>query len=65
MKAILAGLDYAAGEWIVVMDCDLQDRPEEIIRLYEKAQEGYDVVFARRKERKDNSLKVFSCKSIL
>ena len=59
MKAILAGLDYASGEWVVVMDCDLQDRPEEIVRLYEKAQEGYDVVFARRKERKDNPLKVF------
>ena len=51
MKAILAGLDYASGDWIVVMDCDLQDRPEEIIRLYQKAQEGYDIVFARRKER--------------
>lgn len=58
MKAILAGLDYATGDWIVVMDCDLQDRPEEILRLYEKAQEGYDVVFARRKERKDNPIKV-------
>ncbi len=59
MKAILAGLDYATGDWIVVMDCDLQDRPEEILRLYEKAQDGYDVVFARRKERKDNPIKVF------
>ena len=59
MKAILAGLDNASGDWIVVMDCDLQDRPEEIKRLYEKAQEGYDVVFARRKVRKDNPVKVF------
>lgn len=59
MKAILAGLDNATGDWIVVMDCDLQDRPEEILRLYEKAQEGYDIVFARRKVRKDNPLKVF------
>lgn len=59
MRAILAGLDYAVGEWIVVMDCDLQDRPEEIVRLYEKAREGYDVVFARRKERRDNPIKVF------
>lgn len=59
MKAILAGLDYSTGDWVVVMDCDLQDRPEEILRLYEKAQEGYDVVFARRKERKDNPVKVF------
>ena len=41
------------------MDCDLQDRPEEIVRLYEKAMEGYDVVFARRKERRDNPIKVF------
>lgn len=59
MKAILAGLDYAAGDWVVVMDCDLQDRPEEILRLYEKVQEGYDVVFARRRQRKDNPVKVF------
>ncbi len=58
MKAILAGLEYSTGDWVVVMDCDLQDRPEEIIRLYEKTKEGYDVVFARRKERKDNLLKV-------
>lgn len=59
MKAILAGLDYANGDWIVVMDCDLQDRPEEIPRLYAKAQEGYDAVFARRAERQDNPVKVF------
>ena len=46
--AITAGLSYASGEWVVVMDCDLQDRPEEIPNLYKKAQEGYDIVFARR-----------------
>lgn len=46
--AIMAGLSYARGEWVVVMDCDLQDRPEEIPNLYAKAQEGYDIVFARR-----------------
>lgn len=55
IKAITAGLDYASGDWIVVMDCDLQDRPEGIYDLYMKAQEGYDVVFARRKERKDKA----------
>lgn len=59
MKAILAGLDYSSGEWVVVMDCDLQDRPEEIVRLYETALSGYDAVFTRRKERKDNPIKVF------
>jgi dolichol-phosphate mannosyltransferase len=56
--AITAGLDHAAGEWVVVMDCDLQDRPEEIPHLYSKALEGYDVVLARRDARKDGFLKV-------
>lgn len=46
--AITAGLAYATGDWIVVMDCDLQDRPEEIPNLYAKSQEGYDIVFARK-----------------
>lgn len=58
MKAILAGLDHASGDWICVMDCDLQDRPEEIPRLFNKALEGYDVVFARRAVRRDGVLKV-------
>ncbi len=57
MKAILAGLDYCSGEWITVMDCDLQDKPEDILLLYEKAKEGYDVVFAKRSKRKDPILK--------
>lgn len=59
MKAIQAGLDYSTGDWVVVMDCDLQDRPEEIVRLYEEAQKGYDVVFARRADRKDGAIKKF------
>jgi polyisoprenyl-phosphate glycosyltransferase len=49
--AITAGLDYSNGEWVVIMDGDLQDRPEDIVRLYEKAQEGYEVVLARRANR--------------
>lgn len=52
--AITAGLDVAKGRWVVVMDCDLQDRPEEIPRLYRKAMEGWDVVVARRGRRKDS-----------
>lgn len=55
--AITAGLDYCSGEWVVVMDCDLQDQPEEISKLYNKAQEGYDIVFGRRLIRRDNLLK--------
>lgn len=56
--AITAGLDHAEGDWVVVMDCDLQDPPEEIPTLYDKAQEGYDVVFARRRSRTDPWSKV-------
>lgn len=63
IQAITAGLDYSTGDWVVVMDCDLQDRPEEIINLYNKAQEGYDAVFARRKERKDSFFKVLVSKA--
>lgn len=58
-KAITAGLDYASGNYVAVMDCDLQDRPEEIRKLYDKAKEGYDIVFARRTGRKDTGLKKF------
>ncbi|HCS12715.1 MAG: glycosyltransferase [Zetaproteobacteria bacterium CG06_land_8_20_14_3_00_59_53] len=50
---ITAGLDYCTGDWAVVMDCDLQDAPEAIPELYAKAQEGFDVVLARRIMRKD------------
>ena len=49
--AITAGLAYTSGDWVVVMDCDLQDRPEEIPNLYKKAQEGYDSVLAQRIQR--------------
>ena len=58
--AITAGLSFAKGEWVVVMDCDLQDRPEEIPALYQKAQEGYDIVYARRVDRQDKGLKKLS-----
>jgi len=58
--AITAGLSYAKGEWVVVMDCDLQDRPDEIQNLYQKAQEGWDIVYARRVARKDKLTKRLS-----
>lgn len=46
-NALTAGLAQASGSWIVIMDCDLQDKPEDISRLIEKTQEGYEVVIAR------------------
>lgn len=63
IRAITAGLDLCKGDWIVVMDCDLQDRPEAIPQLFAKAEEGYDVVFARRVERKDTGLTRFFSKA--
>ena len=55
--ATTAGLDCSNGDWVVILDCDLQDLPEEIPKLYIKAQEGYDVVLARRVERKHGWIK--------
>ncbi|WP_245945979.1 glycosyltransferase family 2 protein [Flavobacterium magnum] len=60
--AIMAGLSHANGEWIIVMDCDLQDQPKEIVKLYHKAQEGFEIVQARRKNREDGFLKKLSSK---
>ena len=57
--AITAGLDNVNADWVVVMDCDLQDRPEDIARLYEKALEGFDVVFGVRANRQDSFMKRF------
>lgn len=59
---ITAGLDICQGEWVVVMDCDLQDRPEEIPKLYAKAIEGFDVVLASRGIRNDPFHKRLSSK---
>ena len=59
--AITAGLDHAKGEWVVVMDCDLQDQPEEISKLCNESQNGFDIVLAARENRQDNRIKkVFS-----
>jgi dolichol-phosphate mannosyltransferase len=52
--AITAGLDHCNGDWVVVMDGDLQDRPEVIPSLYAKAQEGYDIVFVARQNRPES-----------
>ena len=59
--AIMAGLKKTCGEWVVVMDGDLQDSPEEIIKLFNKSREGYDIVRAQRCDRKDRFFKkIFS-----
>jgi glycosyltransferase involved in cell wall biosynthesis len=60
--AITAGLDVSQGNWVVVMDSDLQDRPEEIVALYNKAHQGFEVVLCRRNFRTDSGLKVLASK---
>lgn len=60
IRAITAGLDASRGDWVCVMDCDLQDRPEAIPLLYDAAiEDDYDAVFARRANRKDKALTKF------
>jgi dolichol-phosphate mannosyltransferase len=54
--AVTAGLDLAVGESVVIIDADLQDPPELITELYATMQSGYDVVYARRRSRKGESL---------
>ena len=49
---LLAGLEAAQGDYVTVMDADLQDPPELLIEMYAKIQEGYDVVGTRRADRK-------------
>lgn len=54
--ALSAALDQVTGDAAVVMDADLQDRPEEIPRLLAKLEEGFDVVYAQRVRRKEGVL---------
>lgn len=61
--AITAGIEHAKGEWIVIMDGDGQDPPELIPDLLNKAREGFEVVYARRRKRDgDNFLKKFTAR---
>jgi len=60
--AIAAGLEKASGEWVVVMDCDLQDQPEEIEKLYKAVLKGFDIVFAKRTQRQDSIFRRFASK---
>lgn len=61
--AITAGIDCTRGKAVVVMDGDLQDPPEFILELYAKLEEGYDVVYAKRKKRSGESwFKLFTAK---
>ncbi|MDH3638590.1 MAG: glycosyltransferase family 2 protein [Gammaproteobacteria bacterium] len=55
--AIMAGIEYASGETLVFIDADLQNDPEDIPKLLEKLDEGYDVVSGWRASRKDAAIR--------
>lgn len=55
--AIQAGLDASVGEYVITLDCDLQDRPEEIHKLLAKSKEGFEIVVASRQKRQDGFFK--------
>lgn len=56
-NALSAGLDASRGDYVVVMDCDLQDDPKYIPELYAKAQEGFDVVYTLKHDRAHTSFR--------
>ncbi len=61
--AMIAGLDYATGDCVIIMDADLQDPPELIPQMVELWEQGYDDVYAKRKSRAGETwLKKFTSK---
>lgn len=58
--AVFAGFDHSTGEVIITLDADLQNPPEEIPKLLEKIDEGYDVVATRRMDRQDSGFRKFA-----
>lgn len=59
VNATNAGLECTTGDYVVLLDCDLQDPPEAIEKLYSKILEGNDIVFAGRENRKENPIVMF------
>ena len=61
-EALTLGFQKAKGDYIVTLDADLQDRPEEILKLIKKLNEGWDLVSGWRKNRRDSIFKVLPSK---
>lgn len=61
-EALTSGFGEAKGDYVVTLDADLQDRPEEIKNLLNKAKEGFDLVCGWRKDRKDSFKTILSSK---
>ena len=58
--AVTAGLDYARGDAVIIMDADMQDPPKVSFELVKKWEEGFEVVYAQRRTRKDTWFKKFT-----
>jgi dolichol-phosphate mannosyltransferase len=58
--ALTAGLSHADGKWIIIMDCDLQDVPEEIPKLFNFTKNGYQVIVGVKKSRNDPRFKILT-----
>lgn len=59
--AVSAGLDYSKGDYVAIIDADLQDPPELVKDMYEKTKEGYQVVYGKRlKRKKETAFKKFT-----
>lgn len=56
-SALAAGLEASSGRTVVVLDADLQDPPELVVNFVDKWREGYDIVYAVRRKRKEGLLK--------
>ncbi|MBQ6570422.1 MAG: glycosyltransferase family 2 protein [Clostridia bacterium] len=60
--AMLAGLTYSGGDYVAIMDADLQHPPELILQMLDKARQGYDQVIAKRNRKGDSAIKTFYAK---
>lgn len=60
--AVTAGIRFASGDYLLYMDPDLQDPPDEIVNFLDKILEGYDLVFGVRKEKKDSAINIIYSK---
>ena len=56
-SAISAGLDHSTADLVALLDADLQDPPAVVLKMIDRAREGYDIVFGERRKRKENALK--------
>jgi glycosyltransferase involved in cell wall biosynthesis len=58
--AVTAGLDHASGDAVIIMDSDMQDPPKVSFELLEKWEDGFEVVYAQRRSRKDTAFKRYT-----